>query len=171
VKATLSGAKLQVEGPKGKLSTQIDERIGTKIEDGKIVFSIVQDRPESNALHGLIRSQVANMVEGVAKGFTKELEINGVGFRANLKGRDLELSLGFSHPVVYKIPEGINITVDKQVKLAITGADFQLVGQTAAEIRALRKPEPYKGKGIKYATETIRRKAGKAAASATGSGA
>lgn len=168
VKAQMQGNLVQVEGPKGKLSIQVAESLNVKIEGDQILLAIKPDSSRADALHGLFRSHLANMVEGVSKGFTRVLEISGVGFRANVKGTDLELSLGFSHPVVYRIPAGITIAVDKQVKLSISGSDLRLVGQTAAEIRALRKPEPYKGKGIKYATETIRRKAGKAAAASSG---
>ncbi|MFH1018387.1 MAG: 50S ribosomal protein L6 [Pseudomonadota bacterium] len=167
VKATLSGRDLTVEGPKGKLTIHLEEAVETKITDGKIECVLNGTPPNGGALHGLTRSLVANMVKGVHEGYKRELEINGVGYRANIKGKDLELLLGFSHPVVYTIPEGIQISVEKQTRLTITGADIRQVGQTAAELRGLRKPEPYKGKGIRYAGEVVRRKVGKAAATTT----
>jgi large subunit ribosomal protein L6 len=165
VKTSLNGRVFHVEGPKGKLDLKLPEYIDVKVEKETLTCVLKSStKSEAGAMHGLMRSHIANMVKGVTEGFKKDLEINGVGFRANLKGKELELLLGFSHPVLYKIPEGINVAVEKQTKLTITGADRQLVGQTAAEIRRYRKPEPYKGKGIKYSTEVIRRKAGKAAA-------
>ncbi len=164
VKASVNDGTLTVEGPKGKLTIHLEEMIEASIADEKITCLLKGDHPSGGALHGLTRSLVANMVQGVHEGYKRELEINGVGYRANVKGKDLELLLGFSHPVLYPIPEGITISVEKQTRITILGADLRLVGQTAAELRALRKPEPYKGKGIKYAGEVIRRKAGKAAA-------
>ncbi len=167
VKAVVSGNLLQVEGPKGKLSLTLDQEIGVAVNGQELVCQMKSESPEVKARYGLVRSLVANMVEGCAKGFEEQLEVIGVGYRAAVKGKTLELSLGFSHPVVYPIPEGITIAVDKQTFLKVSGADKQLVGQTAAEIRHFRLPEPYKGKGIKYAGETIRRKAGKAAGGGT----
>lgn len=165
VKASVQGQKLSLEGPKGKLSTQVHSSVSVKVEDGKIICSISDKaNAQSRALHGLARSLIANMVEGCSTAFRKELEINGVGFRANVKGRILEMSLGYSHPVNFNIPEGITVTVDKLTKIILEGPDKQILGQTAAEIRSIRPPEPYKGKGVKYVTEVIRRKAGKSAA-------
>jgi large subunit ribosomal protein L6 len=169
VKVGISGQKIHVDGPKGKLDFSIDPSIEVKVEGDHLTCSVRKDAgEEARARHGLTRNILANMVKGCAEGFRKELDVVGVGYRAALKGRDLELSLGFSHPVIYKIREGITIAVDaKTSKMTIEGADRQVVGQTAAEIRLFRKPEPYKGKGIKYSTEVIKRKAGKAAAGAT----
>lgn len=168
VTASNDGKSFNVAGPKGKLSMSLAPLVDIKVEGGSVICSISDSKmTEARAKHGLIRSIVANMVEGVAHGFVKEMEINGVGYRANVKGKDLELALGFSHPVIYQIPEGITITVDKLTRLKIEGPDRRLVGQAAADIRRFRKPEPYKGKGIKYLNEVIKRKAGKAAASAS----
>jgi len=172
VKVTLGNHQISVEGPKGKLSLSIPKDVLAEVVDHKIVCKIKesgQETHKSRARYGLIRSLIANMVQGCFEGFKKELDVVGIGYRAAVKGRDLELSLGFSHIVTYPIPAGVNITVDKLSKLIIEGADRQLVGQTAAEIRVYRRPEPYKGKGIKYSNEVIRRKAGKSAASTTSS--
>lgn len=170
VKVSLQGGELQAEGPKGKLTLRIDPSVEVNLNENEIICTIRdKTQPNSKARFGLVRSQIFNMVYGCSKGFTKELEVVGVGYRAQVKGKELELSLGFSHPVKYPIPDGINIKVDKQNKIIVEGTDRQLVGQTAAEIRDYRHPEPYKGKGVKYAGEVIRRKAGKAAAT-TGAG-
>jgi large subunit ribosomal protein L6 len=167
VKAAMQGDQLTVEGPKGKLSLRVEDVVGVSVAEGMITCTVKEGTgSDGRARHGLTRSLIANMVGGVHEGYKKDLEINGVGYRANVVGTTLELSLGFSHPVHFPIPQGITITVEKQTRLSVLGADFRLVGQTAAEIRQLRKPEPYKGKGIKYAGEVIRRKAGKAAATA-----
>jgi large subunit ribosomal protein L6 len=168
-----SGTKVDIqdgvfvaEGPKGKVSERVLESVGVEVADGEVRVSRRSDDREDRAQHGLMRALLANAVVGASTGFTRELEINGVGYRAEVKGREVHLALGYSHPVVYAIPEGIEIEVDKNNKLSVSGADKQRVGQVAAEIRALRKPEPYKGKGIKYVEETIRRKVGKAGAGA-----
>ncbi|MFH1262326.1 MAG: 50S ribosomal protein L6 [Pseudomonadota bacterium] len=167
VKAEIKGTRLHVEGPKGKLDLNVDAELVIEISDGKIDCTLQTDST-ARERHGLFRNLIANMVKGCSEGFRKVLEVNGVGYRATLKGSELELALGYSHPILYKIPEGITIAVEpKTSRMTIEGADRQLVGQTASEIRSFRKPEPYKGKGIKYATETIRRKVGKAAAATT----
>lgn len=155
---------IEVSGPKGKLSQNLLPGITMEIEKDLVIIKRVSEQKIHKSLHGLTRTLVANMVTGVIDGFTKELEINGVGYRAQLQGRDLVLSLGFSHPINFPLPEGIEVEIDKQTKLTVKGIDKNLVGETAAKIRGLRKPEPYKGKGIKYQNEYIRRKVGKTGA-------
>jgi large subunit ribosomal protein L6 len=164
VEVKLNGSVLSVKGPKGELTQQVHPSV-TIEQKGTEVHVTVKDPEDKQerSLWGLFRKLISNMVVGVTQGFSKQLEINGVGFRAELKGTNLHLQLGFSHPIDYKIPQGIEIKVEKNL-LTVSGFDRQLVGQTAAEIRALKKPEPYKGKGIKYVNETIIRKVGKAAA-------
>ena len=162
VKVALDGKVVSVTGPKGSLTQDIREEISVKIDGSVITLSRKNEERESVAFHGLMRSLVANMVTGVANGFEKKLEIIGVGYRADVKGSDLNLLLGFSHPIKYALPKGITASVDKQTMISIMGADKQLVGQVAADIRAYRKPEPYKGKGVRYLGEQVRRKAGKA---------
>lgn len=161
VSVTLADSVLTVKGPKGELCRTIMSEVSVAVEDGKISVTRPDDEVISRSAHGLTRTLINNMVIGVTSGYQTDLEINGVGYRAELKGADLVLSLGYSHPVVYPIPTGITVEVDKMTKLAVKGIDKELVGQTAAKIRSFRGPEPYKGKGIKYATETILRKAGK----------
>lgn len=161
VKVSLNGSEISVQGPKGSLSQLLPERMIVAVEAEQIVVTRPTDSKQDSALHGLSRSLINNMVVGVSTGFTRELEINGVGYRAELSGKVLTLSLGYSHPVVYEIPMGIEIEVEKQTRVIIKGIDKQLVGSTAAKIRSFRKPEPYKGKGVKYAEERILRKAGK----------
>lgn len=156
--------QVKVKGPKGLLEQAFHPDMLLKMEDSKITVFPPNEQQFYRALHGLTRSLISNMVEGVTKGFQKILEINGVGYRANVEGKKLNLQLGYSHPIAYAIPDGINITVDRQTVIKIDGIDKQLVGQVAANIREFRPPEPYKGKGIKYADEVIRRKAGKAGA-------
>lgn len=164
VEVSVSGSTVEVKGPKGSLHINLPDQIGFTQDDGKVVLTRVDDERESKALHGLNRSLVNNMVIGVSEGYRKELEIVGVGYRAHAKGKDsLELQLGFSHPVKVKAPEGIEFDVPVQTQINIIGIDKQVVGQVAADIRALKKPEPYKGKGIRYVGEHIIRKAGKAA--------
>jgi len=154
---------VRVKGPKGELVSAIPTGLSVKVADGEVRVSRGNDEPHSRALHGLLRSLVANNVEGVTKGFTRDLEISGVGYKAEVKGKSVVFSLGYSHPVDFPIPDGIAIAIDaKAGKMTVTGADKQKVGQTAAEIRKLRVPDPYKAKGIKYADEVIRRKVGKA---------
>lgn len=162
VEVNIDGSDITVKGPKGTLEHRIASPIEVAIEDGEIRVSRPNDERESRALHGLTRSLVANMIEGVTQGYTKALEIVGTGYRVVAKGKDLEFALGFSHPVLVKAPEGIEFKVESQTKFSVSGIDKQLVGETAAKIRKIRKPEPYKGKGIRYAGEQVRRKVGKA---------
>ncbi|MBW2278774.1 MAG: 50S ribosomal protein L6 [Deltaproteobacteria bacterium] len=164
VKVSLEGGVFVAEGPKGKVSQKIVNRVEVGIEDGVIKVTRQGNAGTDRAMHGLMRALLANAVRGVSEGFTKVLEINGVGYRAEAQGKQIEFALGYSHPVVYAIPEGISVEVDKSNRITVSGADRQSVGQVAAEIRSLRKPEPYKGKGIKYVDEIIRRKVGKAGA-------
>jgi large subunit ribosomal protein L6 len=152
-----------VRGPLGRLEQAIPQRISVEQTDTELVVTRPTDRGEDRALHGLTRTLVANMVEGVTKGFEKRLEIQGIGYRAQLKGADIELALGYSHPVPYKAPEGITFEVPQPTQIVVKGIDKQRVGQVAAEIRSLRPPEPYKGKGVRYAGEYVRRKVGKRA--------
>ena len=158
------GNVVTVKGPKGTLTRTIHPNMTVKVEGAEVLVTRPNDEKENRALHGLSRTLVANMVEGVSKGFTKELEINGVGYRAQKQGKDVVMNLGFSHQVVVSEIEGITIELPTPNKMIISGADKQLVGQFAAEVRAKRPPEPYKGKGIKYTTEVIRRKEGKTGA-------
>ncbi len=163
VEVRAEGGRVKVKGPKGELSSAIPAGLTVSIADGAVTIARGSDEPKARAVHGLLRSLVANNVEGVTKGFTRELEISGVGYKAEVKGKSILFSLGYSHPVDFPIPEGIAVAIDaKAGKMTVTGADKQRVGQTAAEIRKLRVPDPYKAKGIKYAEETIRRKVGKA---------
>ncbi len=162
VKISLDGNTMTVVGPKGTLTQDLHERMTIAVETDQINVMRPSDSKEDSALHGLTRALINNMVVGVTTGFQKDLEINGVGYRAEISGKQLTLSLGYSHPVVYTLPEGITVEVEKQTKLSVKGIDKQLVGSAAAKIRSFRKPEPYKGKGIKYADEHIVRKAGKA---------
>jgi large subunit ribosomal protein L6 len=161
VKISLDGSEIKVQGPKGTLSQVMSDRITVAVEVEQIVVTRPTDEKSDCALHGLVRSLINNMVVGVTQGFSKGLEINGVGYRAEVNGNTLTMALGYSHPVVYELPQGIEVEVEKQTKLTVKGIDKQLVGSAAAKIRSFRKPEPYKGKGIKYADEHIVRKAGK----------
>jgi large subunit ribosomal protein L6 len=161
VTITVGDKEITVAGPKGSLNVPVQANTKTKVEDGKIIVTRDNDLPESRAWHGLQRALLNNAVEGVTKGFEKKLEINGVGFRLSGGGQQIEMALGFSHPVKYTAPEGVQLTTNK-MEITVSGVDKQKVGQVAAEIRALKKPEPYKGKGIKYVDEVILRKAGKA---------
>jgi large subunit ribosomal protein L6 len=161
VTVNLADGQLTVKGPKGELSRQIMPEVVLTIEENSITVTRADESIKSRSAHGLVRTLVNNMVVGVTTGYQTDLEINGVGYRAELKGSELVLSLGYSHPVVYPLPQGITVEVDKMTKLSVKGIDKELVGQTAAKIRSFRGPEPYKGKGIKYATETILHKAGK----------
>ncbi len=162
VKISLDGNALTVTGPKGTLTQSLHQRMTIAVETEQIVVTSPAENKQDGALHGLTRALINNMVIGVTNGFQKDLEINGVGYRAEIKGKVLTLSLGYSHPINYELPEGISVEVEKQTKLSVKGIDKQLVGSAAAKIRSYRKPEPYKGKGIKYADERILRKAGKA---------
>lgn len=167
VEVKVDGNVITAKGPKGTLTQELDSSVGISIEDGVITFTRESDAPNHRAMHGLYRSLVANMCQGVSEGFKKSLEIIGVGFRANATGQSLELALGFSHPIVFEIPSEITVsTVSEKGKapvVTLESHDKQLVGQVAAKIRSLRKPEPYKGKGVRYVGEEIRRKAGKSA--------
>ena len=163
VEVQIDGETVTVTGPKGTLSHTLAGGITVeKSDDGSLSVARPNDERDAKALHGLSRTLVANMVTGVTQGFEKKLEIVGVGYRVQAKGSNLEFALGFSHPVVVEAPDGISFTVESPTKFSVQGIDKQRVGQTAANIRKLRKPEPYKGKGIRYADERIRRKAGKA---------
>ena len=160
---SIEGQKVTVTGPKGELSHEVPAPIAvTRGEDGSILVSRPDDERENKALHGLTRTLINNMVLGVTEGYTKKLEIVGTGYRVTAKGKDLEFALGFSHPVIVKAPQGITFAVETPTKFSVSGIDKQLVGEVAANIRKLRKPEPYKGKGVRYADETVLRKAGKA---------
>jgi large subunit ribosomal protein L6 len=163
VAVAISPGRVQVNGPLGELSQQVPARIAIEHEEGQITVTRPTDRGEDRALHGLTRSLVANMVEGVTHGFEKHLELHGVGYRAQLKGTDLELAVGFSHSVPVKPRAGITFEVPAPNQIVVKGIDKQAVGQTAAEIRKVRPPEPYKGKGIRYRGEVVRRKVGKRA--------
>jgi len=162
VTAAIDGQKITVKGPKGELHRTLHPAMQIAMEEGRIVVRRPSDESEHKALHGLTRTLVANMVEGVAKGFQKQLEIVGVGYKAEQRPYGLQLALGFSHAVEYRAPQGIKLSAPQPTQVVIEGADKEMVGQVAAEIRGLRPPEPYKGKGIKYVGEHVRRKAGKA---------
>ena len=161
VKISFTDSVLSVQGPGGSLTRQIMSLVTLDIRETAIEVTRCDDSTPARSAHGLTRTLINNMVVGVTKGFQRDLEINGVGYRAEVKGKELVLALGYSHPVNFPIPDGITIDVEKMTKLFVKGFDKELVGQTAAKIRSFRSPEPYKGKGIKYADETILRKAGK----------
>ena len=161
VKVEVKGQSVHVEGPKGKLDWELPRRTSLKVQHGKVVVSRQGDDAAAKALHGLSRALVNNMVKGVSEGFVKKLEIQGVGFKAAVQGTNVNLSLGYSHPVIYPIPAQIKVTVEENTKLTIEGPDRQVVGQVAAEIRSFYPPEPYKGKGVRYTDERVVRKEGK----------
>jgi large subunit ribosomal protein L6 len=161
VTATVEGQTVKMKGPKGQLQFVVHDDVEVKFENGTVRVAPRVKTNRAQAMYGTARAQVANLVAGVTKGFEKKLEITGVGYRAALQGKNLQLALGYSHDVVYKIPEGIAITVPKPTEIVINGSDSQRVGQVAAEIRSYRPPEPYKGKGVKYSNEFIFRKEGK----------
>jgi large subunit ribosomal protein L6 len=163
VSVSISPGRVMVNGPLGELSQQVPARMQVEQQDTAVVVSRPSERGDDRALHGLTRSLIANMVEGVTSGFQKRLEIQGVGYRAALRGTDLELNVGFSHPVVMKAPQGITFEVPTPTEVIVKGIDKQQVGQAAAEVRRVRPPEPYKGKGIRYEGEYVRRKVGKRA--------
>ena len=167
VKVHVADGRVRVEGPKGKLERRIDPEVTVAVEGAGVVVKRRDDTRRARSVHGLMRVLVNNMVQGVGKGFTRVLEINGVGYRAEARGNVLFLTLGYSHPIAYQLPAGVTAKVERQVVVTLEGADRELLGQVAAAIRELRPPEPYKAKGVKYAEEHIRRKAGKAAAGAT----
>ena len=161
VAVKLDGRNVLVEGPKGKLDFDLPEGISLTTEDGNVIVSRASELRQIRALHGTARSLINNMILGVSQGFTKDLEIHGVGLRATVKGADLDLSLGRSHPLLHPIPSGLTVTVNENTKIKVEGIDKQLVGQFAAEVRSYYKPEPYKGKGVRYSDEKVRRKEGK----------
>ena len=162
IEVSVDGHNVVVKGPKGTLIQTLDPRISVSVEDGVVTVARDDDERESRALHGLSRALIANMVIGVSDGYSKELQAVGVGYRGALKGTTLELQVGFSHPVTIEAPDGITFEVPEPTKFIVRGIDKQLVGQVAANIRSVRPPEPYKGKGIRYVDEYVRRKAGKA---------
>ncbi len=163
VKVHVEDGLVRAEGPKGRLTQRMPSGVQARLEQNRLVVTRSADHRTARALHGLTRALLANMVRGVKEGFERKLEIVGIGYRAQLQGKNIQLSLGYSHPVVFPLPEGITAEIDKQTLITLRGADKALLGQTAANLRALRKPDPYKGKGVKYAEETIRRKVGKKA--------
>jgi large subunit ribosomal protein L6 len=162
VDVKIDGQSVTVKGSKGELSRVFTDRVGFSVEEGVITVTRDGDSPSSRALHGLSRALFSNMVVGVTEGFSKELEIQGVGYRAALKGNSVELQVGFSHSVTVEAPDGIDFDVPEPTKIVVSGIDKEMVGQVAADIRKVRPPEPYKGKGIRYVGEYVRRKAGKA---------
>jgi large subunit ribosomal protein L6 len=161
VQVKVEAGAVLVEGPKGKLNFPLPEGVTLKVEDKKVVLVRASEKREHRALHGTCRSLVNNMIIGVSQGFVKDLEIHGVGLRAAVKGKDLDLSLGRSHPLLHPIPAGLTVTVNENTKIKVEGIDKQLVGQFAAEVRGYYPPEPYKGKGVRYSNEYVRRKEGK----------
>ncbi len=161
VEVRLSGSTLTVKGPKGELRRDFHPKMAIRQEDGRIIVERPSDHRLYRSLHGLTRTLINNMVLGVTKGYERMLEINGVGYKAEAKGSVLVLNMGYSHPVNFELPKGVQAAVEKQTTIKLTGIDKELLGQVAADVRAVRKPEPYKGKGIKYAEETILRKEGK----------
>ena len=163
VQVTLKDGLVEVKGPKGQLSQMLPPGVTVVLEDGQIVASIGEAR-EQRKFHGLGRTLVANAVQGVSEGFKRELDIVGVGYRAEVKGRDVHFALGYSHPVVFPLPQGIDVAIEKLTHVTVTGIDKQLVGQVAANMRSLRKPDPYKQKGVRYTGEVLKKKAGKAGA-------
>ncbi len=162
VEVSVAASTVTVKGPKGSLERKLTDRVGVKVEDGTVLVERFDDERASRSQHGLFRALIANMVVGVSEGYKKELSIQGVGYRAAMKGSSLELQVGFSHSVLLDTPEGVAIEVPEPTKIMVSGIDKELVGQTAANIRKVKPPEPYKGKGIRYVDEYVRRKAGKA---------
>jgi large subunit ribosomal protein L6 len=163
VQITLKGPSLAVKGPKGELKRELPEGVKVSVDKAAVSIARENDEPAIRARHGLVRALIQNMVEGVTKGFERKLEINGVGYKAEVAGDKLNMSLGFSHPIAYQLPKGITAKVDKNI-LVLAGIDRELLGQTAAKVRSFRPPEPYKGKGVKYLEEVIKRKVGKTGA-------
>ena len=164
VKIDVKPGTVEVQGPKGKLQQPLPPGIGFSVDRDQLTATLLREDPQLGKFHGLARSLVANAVRGVTEGFKKELDIVGVGYRAELKGQQVHFALGYSHPVVFDVPSGIDVTIDKQTHLTVTGIDRQLVGQVAANIRRLRKPDPYKQKGVRYTGEVLKKKAGKTGA-------
>ena len=163
VKVQLDGMTVRAEGPKGTLSQLVPAGLTPRVADGSLVIERSGEDRRVRALHGLARALVANMVTGVKDGFERRLEIVGIGYRAQMQGKSIQLALGYSHPVLFPLPEGVTAEIDRQTAITLRGPDKAVLGQTAAKLRALRKPDPYKGKGIRYAGETVRRKVGKKA--------
>jgi large subunit ribosomal protein L6 len=161
VKVEVKGQRVNVEGPKGKLGWDLPARTSAKVDAGQVLVSRAGNDAQSRALHGLSRALINNMVKGVSDGFSKKLEINGVGFKAAVAGKTVTMNLGFSHPITYPIPDQVKVTVEDNTKILIEGPDKMLVGKVAAELRSYYPPEPYKGKGVKYSDEHIQRKEGK----------
>ncbi|HEU4342961.1 MAG TPA: 50S ribosomal protein L6 [Candidatus Binatia bacterium] len=168
VKVAVTESMLRMEGPKGKLETAIPAGVKITVDPNVVRVEREGSERKLRALHGLTRKLIANMCQGVSQGFSRVLDINGVGYRAEVRGQEIHMTLGYSHPVVFPLPAGVAASVERQVIITLNSADRQLLGETAAKIRSLRPPEPYKGKGIKYREEVIRRKAGKAVGSAGG---
>jgi large subunit ribosomal protein L6 len=164
VKVDIKPGVVDVQGPKGKLTQMLPSGIGFELNGEELQAKTLREDPELGKFHGLARSLVANAVRGVTEGYKKELDIVGVGYRAEVKGKQVHFALGYSHPVVFEIPNGIDVAVDKQTHITVTGIDRQLVGQVAANIRSLRKPDPYKQKGVRYTGEVLKKKAGKTGA-------
>ena len=164
VEVRQEGNTLTVKGPKGTLSTAMIQGIDVEIENNVVEFKRHNDEGKTRSLHGLVRALVANNVHGVTEGFKRELDIVGVGYRAELKGQQITLALGYSHPVVFDVPKGIEVAIEKQTHITVTGVDRQLVGQVAANLRRLRKPDPYQQKGVRYTGEVLKKKAGKTGA-------
>jgi large subunit ribosomal protein L6 len=171
VKVTVSDKAILVQGPKGKLETPVPPGISFVLTDGELSCKRANDERQQRAFHGMARALAQNAIKGVTEGFTKELDIVGVGYKAQVDGSKVVFSLGFSHPIEFKVPEGIKVAVDKQTRVVVSGIDRQRVGQVAAEIRRLREPDPYKQKGIRYVGEVLKKKAGKAGATGTAGGA
>jgi large subunit ribosomal protein L6 len=163
VKVQIEGLTVRAEGPKGKLAQPVPTGMTPRLADGTLVIERSGDDRRVRALHGLTRALVANMVAGVKDGFERKLEIVGIGYRAQMQGKSIQLALGYSHPVLFPLPDGVTAEIDRQTAITLRGADKALLGQTAAKLRALREPDPYKGKGIRYAGEVVRRKVGKKA--------
>ena len=166
VKIAVDPSAVRVEGPKGKLQAAIPAGVQVTVEGNVVHVTRDNEQRKLRALHGLTRKLIANMAQGVSLGFTRVLDINGVGYRAEVRGQEIHMTLGYSHPVVFPLPPGVTAAVERQIIITLSGADRQLLGEMAAKIRSLRPPEPYKGKGIKYREEFIKRKAGKAVGSA-----
>ena len=163
VKVSEQSGTVSAEGPKGKLDLHLDPLMSVSVSDGQVTVTRKDDSRQAKALHGLTRKLIANMMQGVSSGFSRVLEINGVGYRAEGAGDTITFSLGFSHPIIFQLPEGVKATVERQTQITLESIDKQLLGEVAAAVRRLRPPDPYKAKGIKYAEEQIRRKAGKTA--------
>src|SRR6266545_8148744 len=163
VKVAIDGQTVRAQGPKGNLAQEVPASLSVAVQDNQVVVSRGSDERMVRALHGLMRSLVANMINGVKTEFVRKLDIVGIGYRAQMQGKTIQLALGYSHPVMFPLPDGISAEIERQTAITLRGADKALLGETAAKLRSLRKPDPYKGKGIKYADEVVRRKVGKKA--------